>query len=239
MDLPVVAGNPTSGQTIIARARRRGEGTDPPEGRLTLQLRQDRPAQFDKQLKEVTEWGVDIDAELRYECPGSGDASEAGSWRVFAQARDEDGHDTSSERVTVVDCKGEDVGTPDPTTASTSFQYRIEALGDPTNPPDGPVKFTGTRTGGPASSDGVEEVEVTATGDWQHQGLWPDNDFWVAHTPAFNLRPGHWEVAAWAPVDWVRARCEVDLEAGANQSINFQENVAGCARGFEFPGDDR
>jgi hypothetical protein len=238
VEKPFVEGTPETGQIIKARAHRRSEGTDPPAGHLSLQLRQDVDNGFDKNLKEIAEGGVDIDAELRYDCPGkaSGDDEDSGEWRVFTKAWDEDGHEATSDRTTVHNCRLGSGGETSPTTARTSIQYRIEALTDGTNPPDSPVRFTGTRIAGPASNDGVNDFNETTTGDWQHVGQPPLDDYFIARVQVFNLRPGRWAVRAASPPNVVRAQCEVDLEGGVNEAVNFQENVTGCDRGFDFPG---
>jgi len=238
VERPSVEGTPETSQTIRVRAHRRSEGTDPPAGRLSVQLRQDVEFDFDKNMKEIAERGVDIDAELRYECPGkaSGDEEDSGEWRVFAKAWDEDGHESISDRTTVRNCRQGNGAPPSVTTARTIIQYRIEALTDSTNPPDGRVRFTGTRIAGPASNDGANDFDETTTGTWQYVGFPPLDDYFIARVQVFNLRPGRWAVQAESPPGSVRTRCEADLEAGTNDAVNFQENLTGCDRGFDFPG---
>jgi hypothetical protein len=234
-DTPVVEGTPETGQVIKARARRRSEGTDPPEGRVSLQLKRDRQG-TNPTLKEIAEYGVDADAELTYRCPGtdSGDPTDSGEWEVYARAFDEDGHESVSRNITVRNCHRAGGGTG-PTTARTTFRYRFEALGGPAFPPDAIVRFLGTRLTGPDVNVGVRDFDES-TSSWQHDGGLPDSDHWIASIQVSGLRPGRWAIRVASPPNFVLTSCEADLHAGVNDWVNFAENIPGCDRGFDFPG---
>jgi hypothetical protein len=231
---PWVEGDPQSGQVIKVRARRRSEGTDPPAGRVSLQLKRDEFGP-NETLKEIVEYGVDVDAELTYVCPGqsSGDNNDSGTWEVYGKAYDEDGHESVSRNITIRDCRQADPG-GGPTTSRATFRYRFEALAGPGGPkPTGSVRFTGTRTGGAGGGPGADDFDEETSGGWQHDGGPANDDYWIAGTEIFGLKPGHWRVQVIVPL--FQTTCEVDFELGANPMVNFTMNVAGCDRNFTFP----
>src|SRR4051794_10342729 len=118
--------------------------------------------------------------------------------------------------------------------ASASFAYRMGPFGTSHGGGSGTVRFRGSLLS--ASGEGSRPVgdEVfDESKDWV--GHASDN-FFVARTTIGNLKLGRWSVTVESPPGTFRATCQVNLlDHQVNDSVNFQENLGGCARDT-FPG---
>lgn len=92
---------------------------------------------------------------------------------------------------------------------------------------NGTVTFQGQFQSG-SGSDGATTFEREI--DWMAPAAL---DFGYANASLINLRIGTWRINAFTP-RWA-ASCLVDLAAGTNASVNFEEFSTTCGRGFDWP----
>jgi len=112
-------------------------------------------------------------------------------------------------------------------TASVSMNYRIPLGGGGSEPSFGSVTFTGQRT----DTDGTGgSASFTKTDQWEAPA---GSDAGLATVGLAGLRPGAWRLEARSPV-WA-ASCTVELDAGGNANVNFEQFKSGCGRGSTFP----
>lgn len=113
--------------------------------------------------------------------------------------------------------------------AQVPIAYRVLLGGGGTEASFGTILFSGRRTS-PDSGGGNGETSFQRSDQWEAP---PGAESALAAVTVAGLAPGTWSIEARAP-QWV-ASCEVDLAAGINASVNFEENSSGCGRGFAFP----
>lgn len=114
-------------------------------------------------------------------------------------------------------------------TAQVPIAYRVLLGGVGTKGSFGTVLFSGQRTGRDIGG-GNGDTSFQRSDQWEAP---PGAQSALAHATVAGLAPGAWLIEARAP-QWV-AFCEVNLTAGINASLNFEENSSGCGRGFDFP----
>jgi hypothetical protein len=116
-------------------------------------------------------------------------------------------------------------------TAQVSVAYRIPLGGGGTRPSFGTVLFSGQRTGSGGQVVGGEgDTSFRRSDQWEAP---PGSESGLATVTVAGLAPGTWRIEARTPL-WV-ASCDVNLTAGINASVNFEERSTGCGRGFAFP----
>lgn len=113
---------------------------------------------------------------------------------------------------------------PPKNTATCSILWRTPLDFDPGF---GAVKFQGQLQSGNGSEG---ETAFDRDVDWESLG---GTAFGLASTQIGELRIGLWKISAFTP-RW-SASCLIDLAAGTNESINFEEFSNTCGRGFGWP----
>jgi hypothetical protein len=96
-DTPMAIGEPGE-RAIVSVGHRRCSGTDSQPVQVTVRLRKHNRIWFDKTLAQSSEFGVNVDVPVRYECTGTGFQT------VFAEVIERDGDRAQSQRRNITLC---------------------------------------------------------------------------------------------------------------------------------------
>ena len=121
--------------------------------------------------------------------------------------------------------------------ARVFVQYRMGPFGPPwgTEPSEGTARFTGTLVTPGEDSDPAGVGDFDSTDQWYGP---IGQEYHYSSVQVGNLKLGRWRFRVESPVGVLVGACEADLDQhGINPAVNFQHNVNGCSRGFDFPGD--
>jgi hypothetical protein len=233
---PSVSEDENGTQTISAQGSVVAQGTDPVPADVTLRLRRDIPDADDVNLTQVTKSGINVDLNLKYQCPG-GVGPTGGTWQVFAEVLRE-GSSQQSSRIAVENCIT--FGSTDP--ANADFGYRFEVT-DNSGSINTPVLFTGRLvTAGEASNPaGVSSFSQTTSGVWaQDTEVDPQSNrlryYYTTYWPITGLQLGTWSVQAQSLPGKLPVACTTTFDKhGANPPVLFEENIQRCSRDGTWP----
>jgi len=113
------------------------------------------------------------------------------------------------------------------TEANVTINCKTPLGGIGTGSSFGSVAFTGQVT---APQGATGDGTFNKSDQWEAS---PGADIGQASIGVSGLRAGIWRIEARTPV-WAGA-CNVQLNTGINEWVNFEQNIGGCARGFQFP----
>lgn len=97
------------------------------------------------------------------------------------------------------------------------------------DPGFGAVRLQGQLQSG---SESEGEAAFDRDIDWESLG---GTAYGIVSTQIVDLRIGLWKISAFTPRWCWSASCLIDLAAGTNESVNFEEFSNTCGRGFGWP----
>lgn len=117
---------------------------------------------------------------------------------------------------------------PPETVARGGLSWRQDLGPGGTQTSNGTVTFHGEWQSGDTTGPGDTTFDKTIP--WQ---AGPGTQYALAHTSFADLKLGRWRFGARTP-RWA-SDCLIDLEAGINEGLNFEQWINGCGRGFSWP----